>query len=224
MLAGQSSFAAGGAPAISMSINQFEFAPGGNPISEGTAFNYTGTLVDPRFEWVATWNFNASDQFLPGASYIGGNFVLINITPDDQVFELVITMPTITTTEQTFYSGSVIASVTGGADGGTGSTLPGTPLWIATAANGAFEQALLTEPLFASAPPFGSTLLGSAQFVNPTQPGPSLTGSMTITTTVVLSAGASLSMTTLFMAVPSPGAIVLLGVAGLFARRRRRSA
>lgn len=223
LLAVQSSFAGGGAPEISMRINDFEFTPGGNPISGGSAFNYTGTVVDPRFDWVSTWNFNASDQFQPGASFIGGNFVVINITPEDQVFELVITMPTITTSEQTFYSGSVIASVTGGEAGGTGSTVEGSPLWIASAANGAFEQALLTEPLFASAPPFGSALLGSAQFINSTEPGPSLTGSMTITARFVISSGASLSLTTLFMAVPTPGAIVLLGIAGLFGRRRRRA-
>jgi hypothetical protein len=219
LFACQAVVADGAVPAVEMSVNGFEFTPGGSKIAGGTAFNFTGTLVDPELSWVATWNFNASDQFDPGTSYIGGNFVIINISPETQQFELVVTMPTLTTTEDTFYTSSVIATVTGGASPGTGSTISGVPLWVASAANGGFSQALLDGSFSATAPPFGSGLLGSQLIQN--QPGASLSNSMTITMRFEISSGASLSVTTLFAAVPAPGALAILAVAGLAARRRR---
>jgi len=163
--------------------------------------------------------------------FIIANFVVTNNSLVDQEFSLTVTMP-IDPPGLTDVSigGSVTGTLTDlNGNGATLSSASGGSIYSALVDN-AVVATLLDDPFSVSTGAFESAVVGPASFGEPipSQPSGDALNTMAITLNFVLSAGDAASFTSIFVLVgtdiPAPGALALLGVAGLFGRRRRRDA
>jgi len=229
LLAAGVALAGGGTPpVVSLSVNGSMSNPVGTDTGSGV-FNYTGSLVDGGGAWTSLYDFNASASSGPGGlgtSFLSGNFVVTNNLTTSQTFEIVLSLPVSASgADLTLYGGSVAGSLVGDSDGGTFSTVGGDGVWTA-ATNGTFVAELLTAPIDVSVDPFKTAMIGSASFGEPipNASGPNLDTSLDITLRFTLGGGDSAAFTSVLVAevVPAPGAMALLGAAGLISRRRRR--
>jgi MYXO-CTERM domain-containing protein len=212
-------------PAVTLSVNGNVSSLSGTATAASNVYNYTGSLTDGGGMWTTGFDFNASNMADMQTSFVSGNFVVINTGSMAQDFEIVLTLPVVVTgSKMTMYGGSVAGSVIGDADGGFFGTTGSNPVWSAST-DGMVIADLLTAPINISTNPFQSALVGSASFGEPipSAPGPNLTDSLEITLRFTLGAGDSAAFTSIFVAqVPAPGAVALLGLAGLVGSRRRR--
>jgi MYXO-CTERM domain-containing protein len=212
-------------PAVTLSVNGSSSSLSGTATAAANVFNYTGSLADSGGMWTTGFDFNASNMADMQTSFVSGNFIVINTGSATQDFEVVLTLPVVVTgSKMTLYGGSVAGSIIGDVDGGFFSTVGSDAVWSATT-NGIAIADLLTAPITVSTNPFQSALIGSGAFGEPipSASGPNLTNSLEITLRFSLGAGDSAAFTSILVAqVPAPGAVALLGLAGLVGRRRRR--
>lgn len=212
-------------PAVTLSVNGNVSSLSGTATAASNVYNYTGSLTDGGGMWTTGFDFNASNMADMQTSFVSGNFVVINSGSMAQDFEIVLTLPVVVTgSKMTMYGGSVAGSVIGDADGGFFGTTGSNPVWSAST-DGMVIADLLTAPINISTSPFQSALVGSMSFGDPipSAPGPNLSSSLEITLRFTLGAGDSAAFTSILVAqVPAPGAVALLGLAGLVGSRRRR--
>lgn len=212
-------------PAVTLNINGGSSTLSGTATAAANIYNYSGSLSDAGGLWSFGYDFNASNMADFQTSFVSGNFVLINAGSTARDFSITLTLPVMVSgAKNTLYGGSVAGSMIADADGGTFSTLGTTPVWAAST-NGASIANLLNAPVSVTASPFQAASIGSASFGEPipSASGPNLSTNLAITFTFRLGAGDSAAFTSVLVAqVPAPGAVALLGVAGLVARRRRR--
>lgn len=140
-----------------------------------------------------------------------------------QTFSFTVTLPVGVVYPSTIIGGSVAGGITADGNGGTLSGVGGGDIWTALI-DGAPVATLLGGSVSVGA--FESGSLGPAAFGQPipNQPGPALNGSIAINLTFELTPGDSASFTSVFVVVPGPAGLALLGVAGCIAGRRRRRA
>jgi len=229
LVAGSSLAGGGPAPAVTVSVNGEVTNPTGVDTGSGV-FNYSGSLVGGAGEWAGGFDFNASaasGMNGMGTSFLSGNFVVTNTLATSQNFEIVLSLPVSANGSlMTLYGGSVAGSLVGDSDGGTFDTIGSDGVWTAST-NGTFVAELLTAPISVSVDPFKTMMIGAASFGEPipNAMGPDLDSSLEITLRFALGAGDSAAFTSVLVAeaVPAPGALALLGAAGLVSRRRRRN-
>jgi hypothetical protein len=208
----------------------------GNPQSQGLSgtatnlpdvFNYSGNLLDGGGSWLLSWNFNASNSANGGTqAFTAGNYVIQNLSANAITFELTVSLP-VALLGPTVYGGSVSGGLTTSGPGGIHNN-GDTPAWMGMTDNTTIAS-LFNSPWGGSiANPAGGSLdLGFESFGNPipSLPGPDLGSDLKIKLSFVIDANSSASFTSVFVArIPAPGAMALLGAAGLAGIGRRRRA
>ena len=191
-------------------------------------FGFVGTaeaLTDSPIGFTLTWNLLASTR-----PFIIGNMVLTNTGTTTQDFFVDLVLPLSGTISHSYVGASVSASVTDlNGNGATLSSLEGDGMFAAITAFGGPSESragtLLTAATLSAGPSASASFL-PASFGTPIPSqlhGP-VSENIAVKFRFSLTAGDSAAFTSIFMveAVPAPGAIAILGLAGLTASRRRR--
>ena len=219
-------------PSVSVRIEQvgagfITVNPAANPVDGG--YTYSGNVSMWGFQ--SSFDLSSNFKSAPGNDAFGGFFTLKNTTAAVQQFIIDLTVTNDPFSGNALAGGSVGGILLGGPGGGL----------LQGVGNGAVWQAIINRPA-------GSTTIASLMSGNPftvttgaNQGGgiareffgnspqiPSLPigplgTSRTIRMQFLLGAGNEVSLSTSFVVqVPAPGAIALLGLAGLAGRGRRR--
>jgi MYXO-CTERM domain-containing protein len=188
-------------------------------------FNYQGSLLDAGGAWLLSWDFNASDSTNAGTkAFTAGNYVIQNLSTDTIAVELTVTLP-IALVGSALYGGSVSGGLTTSGPGFISDD--GTALWSAST-GAALIDTLFNAPFNVARADAGSSSLGFESFGDPipSAPGPDFGADISVTLKFLLGANSSASFTSVLVAaIPTPGALALLGLGGLtaFSRRRRHA-
>jgi hypothetical protein len=187
-------------------------------------FNYQGSLLDAGGAWLLSWDFNASDSTNNSVvkAFTAGNYVIQNLSANTIAVELTVTLP-IALVGSALYGGSVSGGLTTSGPGFISDN--GSPLWSGKT-GGNLIDSMFDNPFNVARADAGSSSLGFESFGNPipSAPGPAIGGDISVTLKFLLGANSSASFTSVLVAaVPTPGALALLGLGGLtaFGRRRR---
>mgnify|MGYP003572329564 CR=1 FL=1 len=214
---------AGDVPAVEFDLsvngNQQIFNPDGSDVGGGV-FNYAGTNFGEG--WQFDYDLNAKPD-----PFISGNIVFSNNSLETLTVSFTVILPVNPSVlPSSFIGGSVAGGLTAGADGATLSSTGGNAMWSALI-DGNVVATLLDDPFSVSADPFQSASVGPESFGSPipSMPGPAINDTMAITISFDLTAGASASFTSVFVAeaIPGPAGLALFGLAGVVSRRRRRA-
>lgn len=215
-----------GSGAESFNYTASEF--GGAWMNSNRTFGFagsTGSMLDAPGGMTATWNLLVSTD-----PFIVGNIIFTNTGAETRDFFLNIVLPVSMTTSHSYVGGSVTGTVTDlNGNGAILSSIGDMGLYTAFTdfgtANRAIAGSLLSATTIAAGS-FQSSSVGPASFGDPI---PSLlhgaaAENITVQFRFTLTAGDSASFTSIFVAeaIPAPGALALLGAAGLAGRRRRR--
>jgi MYXO-CTERM domain-containing protein len=216
------------APAMTLTINSGMF--GKNlQLDPSSIVNCVGTYAGSTFGmndlWRLDYNLAASVNGSMGSQ--SGSLSLTNLSGATQTYSITLSLPTLVTGDYTgLFNGSLAAVlITGGP--GSMSSVEGLPLWTASS-GGVVAGELFTDPFSATRNGPGATSLGSRSFggTAPSVPSDTYGEMLSITLNFVLSANATASFSSAFAGVgtpvPAPGALAVLGLAGLSSRRRRR--
>jgi hypothetical protein len=161
------------------------------------------------------------DALIDPDPFINGTFSITNTANSTETFTVSFTLDSSVQFTQSLMNGAFAGTLTD-ADG-SGSASIGR-----TSGSAGFYSALIDSNLVRSlggsaynysGAAFGSASVGPESF-NPTA-GPALNTTIGLQFRFTLSAGDTVSFSSLFNVVPAPGAIALLGAAGLVTRRRR---
>jgi hypothetical protein len=198
-----------------------------NSVSGGIGI-YNGTLSSAD-NWNAYYNFNASSS-VSGASasaYQTGSFSLTNLTSGTVTYLIALALPTEVVGAQVgtyTFNGSVSGTlITSGGPGMLQTVGAETSLWTAQT-GGSVVDTLFDDPFMVQRSSAGATNFGSQSFsgMNSSTFGDTIG----MTFSFRLSAGSTASFTTSLNGsgtiIPAPGALALLGCAGLVGNRRRR--
>ena len=187
-------------------------------------FNYQGSLLDAGGAWLLSWDFNASDATNAGTkAFTAGNYVIQNLSANTIAVELTVTLP-IALIGSALYGGSVSGGLTTSGPGFISDN--GTPLWSGRT-GGNLIDSLFDNPFLVARADAGSSSLGFESFGDPipSAPGPAIGSDISVTLKFLLGANSSASFTSVLVAaIPTPGALALLGLGGLTAFGRRRRA
>lgn len=204
-------------------------AGAGNAWANGNStFGFAGStnsLADGPSGFSFAWNLLVNPD-----PFIIGNIVVTNTSTTTQSLFVQITLPTNLAMPQTLVGGSITGTLTDlNGDGATLSSIGSNSIYTALTDLGFGTQALaggLLSSTSVSTGPFLSASIGPASFGDPipSQPHGAVNENITVQFQFSLSAGDSASFTSIFVVepVPAPGAMALLGLAGLAAGRRRR--
>lgn len=174
------------------------------------------------------WNLGWSMVVNPDP-FVIANFVVTNNTAATQTYTIQVLLPY--TADGPFcIGGSVTGSLTDlNGNGAKLESLPGGSVYGAIIDN-TVVQTLLDSPFSVMAGNFQSAVVGPADFGTPIPSlpyVPNITTNIGINLTFTLSAGDAASFTSIFVVepgcIPAPGALAMLGIAGLLGGRRRRS-
>jgi len=163
------------------------------------------------------------DMLVNPDPFIIANIVYTNVSSGTQNVTLEFVLPIGMAMPSTLIGGSVSGSLTdGNGDGATFASLGGGSAYQALA-DGSVAASMLTG-VSVNAGVFGSSLIGPESFGTPipSQSYGAINTDMAIRYEFSLTAGDSVSLAGSFVAVPAPGALAILGLAGLVGRRRRR--
>jgi len=197
-----------------------------NSVSGGIGI-YNGTLSSAN-NWNAYYNFNASSS-VSGASasaYQTGSFSITNLTSGTVTYLITLALPTEVVGAQVgtyTFNGSVSGTLITSGQGRLETVGSGSSLWTAQTGGSAVET-LFDDPFFVQRSSQGATNFGSRSFSAVVSPEFGDTIGMMFS--FRLSAGSTASFSTSLngsgTAIPAPGALALLGCAGLVGNRRRR--
>jgi hypothetical protein len=220
--------AAADGPTVQLDVNV-----DGNAQSQGlngtatnlpNVFNYQGSLLDAGGAWLLSWDFNASDSTNTGPkAFTAGNYVIQNLSANTIAVELTVTLP-IALVGSALYGGSVSGGLTTSGPGFISDN--GSPLWSGRT-GGNLIDTLFDNPFNVTRADAGSSSLGFESFGDPipSASGPAIGSDISVTLKFLLGANSSASFTSVLVAaVPTPGALALLGLGGLTAFGRRRRA
>lgn len=219
-------------PAVTVRIEQIgagfiTMNPDASPVDGG--YTYSGNVSLWGFQ--SSFDLSSNSKAASGNNAFGGFFTLKNTTATVQQFIIDLTITNDPSTGNALAGGSVAGVLLGGPNGGllqgvgngavwqaiingsSGSTtiaslMNGNPFTVTTGAN---QAGGIAREFFGNNPQIPSLPIGP------------LGTSRTVRMQFLLGAGSEVSLSTSFVVqVPAPGAVALLGVAGLAARRRRR--
>ncbi len=212
--------------------SQYEYnaATTGSSWSNGNStFGYQGTVSDP----FNTSGFSLSWGLLVNPDpFIVGNLVVTNTSGQTQTFFLDVSLPINQAFASTVIGGSITGTVTDlTGDGAEVSSTPdGTAIYRAyTDVAPDFSSGNLAGSLLAGASAaagaFQSATIGPAEFGGPipAQPYGAVTTNIAIRLQFTLTAGDSASFTSLFVVVPTPGALAVAAFGLVGGSRRRRN-
>ena len=218
-------------PAVSVRIEQVgagfvTMNPTANPVEGG--YVYSGNVSLWGFQ--SSFDLSTNSKPATGNQAFGGFFTIKNTTDAVQQFIIDMTVSNDPSTGNALAGGSVGGVLLGGPGGGFLQGVGNGPVWQAII-NRASGSTVIAGML--SGNPFtvttGANQGGSiAREFFGNDPTPSLPigplgTSRTIRMQFLFGAGSQVSLSTNFVVqVPAPGAIALLGLSGLVARRRRR--
>lgn len=199
-----------------------------NPTSvSGGIGIYNGSLSNAG-NWNAYYNMNASST-VSGASasaYQTGSFSITNLTAGTVTYLITLALPTDVAGPQTgsyTFNGSVSGTLITSGQGRLETVGAGTSLWTAQT-GGSVVDTLFDDPFLVQRSSQGATNFGSQSFTGVASS--SFGDTIGMTFSFRLSAGSTASFTTSLngsgTAVPAPGALALIGCAGLVRNRRRR--
>ena len=223
--------ACAGIPIMQIAVSSSSGASGtavpvGSPSGAPNQYNYTGLVSAAGF--VANFNLVAIDTEASSRGVLGGQFSIVNATAAVQTFTIDITASTVVQGSSSLTGGSVSGVLTGNADGGFFGSAPGQSIWNASIRNGGSSSAvasLLNAPYSVTS---GANLVASIPGQSfgtpiPSLPSVAMGDAMSLRLVFQLGAGDSVDLTTAFVvqAVPAPGAVAMLAIAGLRGRRRR---
>lgn len=215
---------------VADSVYQYNANEVGNSWANGNStFGYSGSISSP-FDapgFIVSWGLLVNPD-----PFIVGNLVVTNTSASTQTFFLDVALPIGVSLSSTLIGGSVTGTVTDlTGDGATvAATSPNDSIYRAlTDVDGGFNGNLagsLLTGASASAGQFQSATIGPDQFGSPipSMPYGAVTTNIAIRLAFTLTAGDSASFTSLFVVVPSPGALAIAafgGLVGLGGRRRR---
>jgi hypothetical protein len=223
------SIAAADGPAVTLDVTVDASSQSQGLIGTATnlpnVFNYQGSLLDGGGGWVLSWDFNASDSTNGGTqAFTAGNYVIQNLSANTIAVELTVTLP-IALVGSALYGGSVSGGLTTSGPGFISDD--GAPLWSGST-GASLIATMFDNPFNVTRTEAGSSSLGSDSFGNPipSANGPDLGPNISVTLKFLLGANSSASFTSVLVAaIPTPGALALLGLGGLtaFGRRRRNA-
>lgn len=219
-------------PAVAVRIEQVgagnvTMNPAANPVDGG--YTYSGAISLWGFQ--STFDLSSNSKAASGNNAFGGFFTLKNTTATVQQFIIDMTVTNDPSTGNALAGGSVAGVLLGGPNGGlmqgvgngpvlqaiinrdSGSTviaslMSGNPFTVSTGAN---QSGSIAREFFGNNPTIPSLPIGP------------LGSSRTIRLQFLLNGGSQVSLSTNFVVqVPAPGAVALIGLAGLAGRRRRR--
>ena len=202
-----------------------------NSIAGGTGI-YNGTVVGTDSIWSLYYNLNASTSVTTdgtaqtgASSWVNGSVAITNMTSSEVAYMISLTVPTdVVDAMWGRFNGTTSGTlVTNGA--GYINTIAAASMWTGTTA-GAQVATLFDAPISVTRSSSGATSLGSRSFGLPVGVEVAEFGAaMSLIFRFNLSAGDTASFTTglngVGFAIPAPGAIALLALAGFVARRRR---
>jgi hypothetical protein len=197
------------------------FNPTGKANGDGS-YHYSGVFNDPDGHWV----LDLQDLIIKPDPFISAVYGLTNNAGSTQNFTLTVTLPV----SPAITPSSLIGGSTGGSitdanfDGiGTVATVSPSPFYLGTI-DSAAALPILADPFSVSAPFAGGTANIPATNVGlpgPTIPGPAVLTDIGITHRFSLTSGDKLAITSFFVAVPEPSALVLCGLGAVALLRRR---
>ena len=200
--------------------------PVGSPSGAPNQYRYTGFVTAAGF--VANYNLVAVDTTASTRGVIGGQFSIVNATAAVQTFTIDISAGTVVQGSSSLTGGSVSGVLTGNADGGFFGSAGGQSIWSASIRSGGTSSAvasLLNAPYSVTS---GANLVASIPGQSfgtpiPSLPSVAMGDAMALRLVFQLGAGDQVDLTTAFVveAVPAPGAIAMLAIAGVRGRRRR---
>lgn len=196
--------------------------------SDGTFSNVVVRGTNTTGLWDAQWQWMANSD-----PFVTNNFTVTNLSGSTQTFTITSTIGIVPIGPASLTSGSIDGSLTdnptslGTYGGATISTVSGSALYTALIDGGAFKT-LLDDPVSVTVPGTsgGSADVGPASFSNLL--GPAITSDIGIRIKFSLTAGDSVSFTSVFSvvetAVPVPAAVWLFasGMLGLIVVARRK--
>jgi hypothetical protein len=190
------------------------FNPDGSDVGGGV-FNFQGQQGNDN--WLIQWDFNAVPNPIGGAT-IGSDYEINNFSDETLNFLILVTLPLSgPTLDPTDYAGSAGFTLSG-IDGELATVGPGNSLWEAWA-DGSEVASLWDDPFSLSFDGEGSQAISDN--IDPGVIGS--TSEIGIRVNFSLTPGDSVTVTGVFGVIPAPGALALLGIAGLAGSRRRRS-
>lgn len=207
----------------------YEASSLGNSWSNGNStFGFAGaanSLMDSPGGFTFAWNLLVNPD-----PFIVGNIVVTNTSNVTQNLFLQISLPISMAMSQTYVGGSVTGTLTDlNGDGATLASLGSTAMYTALTDLGFATQSTagaLLSSTTVSTGAFRSASIGPASFGDPipSQLHGAVNQNITVQFQFSLSAGDSASFTSIFVVepVPAPGALALLGLAGLTVGGRRR--
>lgn len=208
----------------------FSVQSGGSAVS-GSAGTYgTTTNVSPT-----EWFFQGSCSALSGTSmswaylvdpdpFITGSLSLTNETSTAKSYVVNFSLDITPPMAASLISGQVSGSLTdsNGSGGALLTSTAGGPVYTALA-DGLFAQSLMSNASQSVSSVYGTTSFSGGSFGQPTAiAGPAINNTIGIRYAFTLSAGDSVSFSSIFVAVPAPGVLALGCFAGAFARGGRR--
>lgn len=168
--------------------------------------------------WSADW-----DLLIDEDPFVNANFAFTNNTGADNDFVVIIGASVQPIAPSSVMQGSISGSVGSGQPGSKTATFgasAGDSVYTALIDGGAVQT--LLDDAFSVSTAF-TTTFGTADFGIPSPiPGPSVASSLAIRHAFFLTAGDSATISSAFVVnIPTPGAAVLFGIAGLITLRRR---
>jgi MYXO-CTERM domain-containing protein len=162
------------------------------------------------------------DMLVNPDPFIIANLLYTNVSGLTQAVVVEVVLPIGMPMGSTLIGGSVSGSLTDANGNGATFTALGGGAYTALA-DGSVAASLLSG-VTVNAGAYGSALIGPESFGNPipSQPYGAINSTMAIRYEFSLTAGDSVALAGSFVAVPGPGAVALLGLAGVISRRRRR--
>ena len=195
-------------------------------------WRYSGTWkeapfgdVPYEFAWDCVFNVTGGAAGGSGGAFVIAQILSINNDPLPQDFGLTMTLPVAPVITNPFQNGSIVGTVSDADfDGANVSALANDSIYTSFIDN-TTEETLMDDPFDVSAPPFGSSPVGPADFGLPNNIPASQDVDVNIGITLhfrLTGGGDSASFTSRFEVVPAPAGLPLLAAFGLLAGRRRR--
>jgi len=219
-------------PAVSVRIEQIGAGSGTlNPVATAIDGGYSYSADMSLWGLQSAFTLNSITTPATNNNAFGGSFRIRNTTLSTQQFIVEMTVTNDPFSGNALAGGSVGGTLLGGPDGGSFSGVGSGSIWQAIinrpAGSTTIANLLTVNPFTVTSPANTAASIAGQFFGNdpsiPSQPIGPLGTSRTIRMQFFLGAGSEVSLQTNFVVqVPAPGALALIGAAGLAARRRRR--
>lgn len=200
--------------------------PVGTPSGAPNQYSYSGVVSAAGF--VSNFNLVAVDTEASSRAVLGGQFSIVNTAATVQTFTVDISASTVAQGPSSLTGGSVSGVLTGNGDGGFFGSNGSQSIWNAFIRTGGTSNpvaSLLNSPYSVTSAANMVASIPGQSFGTPIPNLPSIAMGDAVALRLVfqLGAGDSLDLTTAFVvqAVPAPGVVAMLAIAGLRARRRR---